>query len=89
MTAKEKYLKDSRLGRLSKKEKEKILGYEPWLSLDSCAVSAVYQVFGFLESDILSPVLEEARRRAVLIYSDGRHIGTVVDMRGVSLDDIE
>lgn len=81
MTAKQKYIKDNRLSRLSKKQKELIFCYEPWLSIDSCAVSAIYQIFGCYENDTFSERMEYARQNAVPIYEDGRHIGTVVDMR--------
>ena len=93
MTAKEKYIKDNRLGRLSKKQKELIFSYEPWLSLDTCVVSALYQVTQNYNNDIYSEIAEYARQNTHLIYSSSvdigaglesipKHIGTVVDLRG-------
>lgn len=93
MTAKEKYIKDNRLGRLSKKQKDLIFAYEPWLSLDTCVVSALYQITRNYENDIYSEIAEYARQNTHLIYSDPtdvgaglesipKHIGTVVDLRG-------
>lgn len=98
MTAKEKYIKDNRLGRLSKKQKALIFAYEPWLSLDTCVVSALYQITKQYDNDIYSAFAEYARQNTHLIYSDSvdigaglqtvpRHIGTVVDLRG--WDDVE
>lgn len=82
MSAKQKYIKDNKLGRLSKKQKELIFCYEPWLSLDSCAVSAIYQMFGVYDTDVFSDRMEYARQHSVLIYENNKHTGTVVDMRG-------
>lgn len=93
MTLKEKYIKDNRLGRLSKKQKELIFAYDPWLSLDACVVSALYQITKKYDNDIYSEIAEYARQNTQLIYSDPtyvgaglestpKHIGTVVDLRG-------
>lgn len=93
MTAKKKYIKDNRLGRLSKKQKDLIFAYEPWLSLDTCVVSALYQITRNYDNDIYSKIAEYARQNTHLIYSDPvelgaelktipKHIGTVVDLRG-------
>jgi hypothetical protein len=95
MTAKEKYIKDNHLGRLSKTKKDLIFAYEPWLSLDNCAVSAIYQMTGKYDDDIYSQMMGHAREHTILIYDDvkslgeglvekPKHIGTVVDMRGWS-----
>lgn len=95
MTAKEKYIKDHKLGKLSKKQKDLIFAYEPWLSLDNCATSAVFQMTGKYDNDVFSKIIEYARQHAVLIYEEQKnigadlktkpkHIGTVVDMRGWS-----
>lgn len=84
MTAKEKYIKSNKLEKLSKKQKDLIFAYEPWLSLDNCATSAVFQLTGKYDNDVFSKIGEYARQHAVLIYENQRHIGTVVDMRGWS-----